>query len=165
MMKFFKNLNKTMSTKTIKLTDDAAKKLHKSSPEWKEILEENYGKDFFTPKKITDRVKSFDDACKIKGIEPESLFNKKDTKDEIAYKKIKVIAEVLNEGWTPDWSNSNQYKYTPYFKASGSGFSDCVYARWSTVTGVGSRLCYKSSELAIYAGKQFEDIYNDFLTL
>lgn len=29
----------------------------------------------------------------------------------------------------------------------------------------GSRLCYKSRELAEYAATQFADIYNDFLTI
>jgi hypothetical protein len=48
---------------------------------------------------------------------------------------------------------------------SGVGFSyvDCV--RWLTSSDVGSRLCFKSSELAEYAGKTFESIYKDFLTL
>ena len=30
---------------------------------------------------------------------------------------------------------------------------------------VGSRLCYKTRELATYAGRQFEGLYNDFLLI
>lgn len=114
---------------------------------------------------IKDRVKTFDDALRIS--KENFLTSSEPTKDEIAYRKLKIIAEVLNEGWKPDWSNCNEYKYYPYFEAkkSGFGFSGTYCAYWSTGTTVGSRLCFKTRELAIYAGKQFEDIYNDFLTL
>jgi hypothetical protein len=115
--------------------------------------------------KITERVKSFEDACAIKGISVSSVFYHTDTKDIIAYKKLVIIVSVLNEGWTPDWKDSNQYKYYPYFSmtSSGFGFSYTLYGTWSAATVVGSRLCFKSSELSEYAGKKFGGIYNDFL--
>ena len=70
------------------------------------------------PKDITKRVKTYADACAVLGIEPmnETVLAKLGfTKDEIAYRKLKTIAEALNEGWRPDWANSNEYKYWPWF--------------------------------------------------
>lgn len=57
------------------------------------------------PKDITKRVKTYADACAVLGIEPmnETVLAKLGfTKDEIAYRKLKTIAEALNEGWRPD---------------------------------------------------------------
>ena len=31
--------------------------------------------------------------------------------DEIARRKLETIAAALNEGWKPDWNNTDQYKY------------------------------------------------------
>lgn len=70
------------------------------------------------PKDITKRVKTYADACAVLGIEPmnETVLAKLGfTKDEIAYRKLKTIAEALNEGWRPDWANSNENKYWPWF--------------------------------------------------
>jgi hypothetical protein len=132
----------------------------------KKLLENLFGKEHFTPQKITDRVKTFDDACSIKGIKPESLFNPGDTPDEKAYKKLKLIVEVLNEGWRPDWTKSGEYKYYPWFDlSSGSGLSYYGCADVRSASPVGSRLVFKSKDLAIYAAKQFEEIYKDFFII
>ena len=125
----------------------------------------------FKPVLITDRVKTWADACEIKGIDPVKSLPFPSPADDIqealngTYQMF-IICEVLCQGWKPDFSNSNQYKYTPYFKwnTSGFGFSDTNYVSWDTISTVGSRLVYPSSDLAIYAGTQFIDIYNKFLT-
>ena len=119
------------------------------------------------PKSIMERVKTFEDICLIEGTTVADFQaqcdNKIDSKDERAYKKLKLIAKVLNEGWKPDWSNGNENKYYPYFRMSGFGFS-ATYCGWArTGTTGGSRLCFKTRELAEYAGKQFEMIYKDYL--
>ena len=81
-----------------------------------------------------------------------------------AHLKIQIIAKALNEGWYPNWNDTNEYKYYPWFKASpGVGFSFSDYDFALTRSTVGSRLCFKSRDLAEYAGKQFIDIYNQFL--
>ena len=48
---------------------------------------------------------------------------------------------------------------------SGSGFSyyDCVFTY--SRSSVGSRLVFKSRDLAKYAGQQFEDIYKGFFLI
>jgi hypothetical protein len=119
------------------------------------------------------KIKSFADACKalkIKTNLPDvSELAPKDRKSIIAHYKLTIIARALNAGWKPDWTNWNQYKYYPWFEykktKSGFGFSYSHYGSWFTVTFVGSRLCYSSRELAEYAGKIFESLYNDLFNI
>ncbi len=117
--------------------------------------------------KITDRIKTFDDACEVEGLDAVSLVKKwksqGDTADEIAYKKLKIIVKVLNEGWVPQMYNTSQYKYYSYFNLSGSGFAFHYTNDWSSDAGAGSRLCFRNSELAEYAGKIFISEYKEFL--
>lgn len=118
---------------------------------------------------IIERVKTFYDACKIVGLDKVQVGVAgldDDTNSIIAYTKLVIIAKALNEGWQPDWTDSNQRKYVPWFEQkSGFGLSYDGYVRWHTTTAVGSRLCFKTAELAKYAATQFADIYNDFLTI
>lgn len=122
------------------------------------------------PKDITKRVKTYADACAVLCIEPmnEDVFTKLGfTKDEIAYRKLKTIAEALNEGWRPNWADSNEYKYFPWLvynpSTAGFAYASTYFAAAYAHAHVGSRLCYKTRELATYAGRQFEGIYNDLL--
>lgn len=124
---------------------------------------------------ITDRVKTYEDACKVLGVEPINEQNAKAQgfrSDEIARRKLETIAAALNEGWKPDWNNTDQYKYYPYFyiqenaKGKGSAGLSCAdtgNAAASAAAGVGSRLCFYASRLARYAGNQFTDLYEQIL--
>lgn len=135
--------------------------------------------DFYTDEQeyeeITDRVKSYTDACNVLGIEP---MNEQDMKeqgyrpDEIARRKLETITEALNEGWKPDWNNTNEYKYYPYFyieenaKAQGAAGLSSAYtysAAAHTTANVGSRLCFHDRETARYAGRTFTELYEQFL--
>lgn len=152
---------------TLKISEAAAFNLYPTAaPEFKTMLEESFGKDFFS-RKITDRVKTFDDACQAlgKNVEEEVRAMIGLSIDESAYRKLKIIVEALNEGWKPDWTNGKWDKYYPWFNlSSGSGLRFFGYVDRASGSVVGSRLCYKSSELATYAGTQFIDIYSDFFT-
>lgn len=124
---------------------------------------------------ITDRVKTYEDACKVLGVEPINEQNAKAQgfrPDEIARRKLETIAAALNEGWKPDWNNTDQYKYYPYFyiqenaKGKGSAGLSCANthsAATVTVASLGSRLCFYASRLARYAGNQFTDLYEQIL--
>lgn len=149
---------------TLQLDKNKARSLYPSaSAEFKTMLEDTFGKEFFS-QKITDRVKTLNDACEVLGLNPSCVISSSDSKDEIAYKKLKVIIRALNEGWTPDWSNSNEYKYYPWFKMQG-GFV-LYYVDYNfAATDVGSRLCFKNEDLALYAVKQFSDLYKDYFTI
>lgn len=118
---------------------------------------------------ITERIKTFEDACRELGLTDVKLgiTGLDDDKDSIvAYTKLTIIARALNEGWKPDWSDSGQYKYVPWFEhKSGFGLSYGDCDSWYSFTLVGSRLCYKTGELAKYAATQFADLYKDFLSI
>lgn len=147
--------------KTIELNFKQAKELYPVSPKWfRHIFKANF------PSDVTDRIKTFEDACLELDVDPGANTFSIGTLDEVAYKKLKVVAQALNEGWKPNWKDSNERKWCPYFSlSSGFGFSDSVYGYICTVTGVGSRLCFKNEALARYAGTQFLELYKDFLTL
>ncbi len=153
---------------TLKIEKSTAKKLYLDVPKWfQEVLSDNFGKDFFS-KKITDRIKSFEDACIELKTTEEAVIKNYDTVDEIAYRKLKLIAKALNEGWEPNWNDSSESKWWPYFDwSSGSGFdfSFSYFDYGNAFTDVGSRLCFKTKELTQYAGTQFIEIYRDFLTI
>ena len=106
-----------------------------------------------------------------------------------AYLKLRIITEALNEGWKPQFTKGERRWYfwydlltkEQYDKLSAEdksrvlgrgGVSACAYfglvyagadyASSGTLSSFGSRLAFKSEELAAYAGKQFIDIYADF---
>lgn len=157
---------------TIKLSVSNARKMYPSAcPEIKTMLEDSFGKKIFS-EKIIDRIKTWEDAAEEMGIDPGtslpfpipvgSFQNAAN-----AFFKLDVIATVLLEGVVLDWTNSNQYKYYPWFNKykPGSGFSfDDSLCGWTfTRTLGGARLCLDTAEKAEYFGRQFIDIFNQFL--
>jgi hypothetical protein len=150
---------------------DAIKAYNNAEEKGKQLLEDLFGKDKFN-QKITDLVKSYEDACIVIGIDLDLGISCsksgvwKEIENIAAYAKLIVIAKALNEGWTPNWEDDSEYKYVPWFKhKSGVGLSFGGVDSWSAHTNIGSRLCFKTSELAEYAATQFADIYKDYLTI
>lgn len=140
--------------------------------EGKQVLSDLFGKQVALYDNITDRVKSFEDACQVLGIStnvPEVKgLPRKHQKAIIANYKLIIIAEALNEGWKPNWQDSDEYKYYPWFDMSnpaGVGYSYTNYTASITYANFGSRLCLKNRELAIYFGQTFTDLFNDSLLL
>lgn len=138
---------------------------------FKVMLEDKFGKENLY-QKVTDRIKTWHDAAKVKGIDPvDSLpfIKPLNTFQEAAnaFFMLDIIADVLNEGTVLDWANSNQKKWYAWFNnyQPGSGFSfyvtDCDWA--TTTSGGGARLCLHSQELAHYFGTQFLPLFNKFL--
>ena len=151
---------------TLKIKKATAIKIfNKASAEIKEILNETFGPECFSGK-IIDRVKTFEDACEIASVTAERIYNESDTQDEIAYKKLKFIIRVINEGWKPDWNNTSQRKWYPWFRlSSGFGFGGSDFIYDGADTSVGSRLCFETEEKSEYVAKQFIDLYETFLTI
>ena len=151
---------------------------------------------------VTERIKTFEDACNaLGGGHPfvKSLngyvnhIHEEDAPDSdiVAFLKLRIVAAALNEGWTPDWGNMDQRKWYPWFyilteqeyndleeeekcrvvgRASviADAYGGLVYADASSVssfsnTHSGSRLAFKSSELAEYCAKQFGELWAAFL--
>lgn len=77
--------------------------------------------------------------------------------------KINYISLALNEGWIPDFNDTSQRKYYPYFVFSAGGWSVFGAASWNAVAGVGSGFYYKDEKTALHAAKTFLEIYRDYL--
>lgn len=155
--------------KQLQLSDQKARSLYKSgSNEMKELLEENFGKDFFY-QSIMDRVKTYDDVCTELGEKPinESACEELGmNKNDIAYLKLTQIVRALNEGWVAKVYDGVK-RYYPWFRHNGSSagfrFDDSYYGCSNAHAGSGSRLCFKSKELSDYAGMQFLNIWKEFI--
>jgi hypothetical protein len=130
----------------------------------KELLAQLFGMDSISSN-VIDRVKTFEDACTEVGEDPENQKFHTGTPDEIAYNKLKVIIQALNECVELSFANKEQRKWYPWFEFVGSGFrfGGTGYAITYTYAIGGSRLCFHSEELAKYAGTQFIELYNQFL--
>ena len=161
--------NNQLKMKTLQITESNARKLYKdASPEFKTTLEDTFGKDFFS-QSITDRVKTYEDACAELG---EIPLNEAEclrlgfTKDEIVRRKLITIGRALNEGWVGD-IYSNDYRYYPYFSTGSSPSSFAFYGTGCAYVfaraGSGSRLSYKTRELAKYSGVQFLDLWRELI--
>ena len=156
--------------KTLQISEQKARELYKSgSGELRSILEESFGKDFFS-QKITDRVKTYEDACRELSMNPldeNKLMKLGLTKHDIAYQKLVTIAKSLNEGWVPDVCDNSVYRWYPWFVTNGSpssfAFDASCYGSAYADAGSGSRLCFKNKELSEYCGKQFIELWKQFI--
>lgn len=123
----------------------------------------------------------------------ESSFKEADNNLHLfAYARLVIIAEALNEGWNPKF-DGDECRYYPWFYiytkkeyeeldeddkkdcrvvgrsgnyASANGGVAYAYASSASSishTSSGSRLAFKTRELAEYCGKQFIDIWEKFL--
>lgn len=96
-----------------------------------------------------------------------SELNPKHIKALIAYNRLCTIAQAWNkaDGFEPDFSNTSQYKYFPWFVydngAAGFVFAGAYNAATSAPATFGSRLCFMTRERAEQFGKQFIDLWND----
>ena len=110
-------------------------------------------------------IKCYEDAVTICPVEKENTLYDTDSENISALKKLHHIIKVINNGWTPDWSSEDQYKYYPWFNVSpsGSGFSDSYYGFSYTDSGVSSRLLTDTREKALYLANQFRDLYSQYL--
>lgn len=156
------------------------------------LLVNIFGEDTFKPKDIRDRVKTFEDACTVLGIDPDE-WKKKHLmfdKDVLAYLKLRIITQALNEGWYPKFTEDER-RYYPWFyiltqeeyddlsaeekrrsgwrannSANAVGGLVYVYASFaasSSVSHYGARLANSNYDLAVYSGRQFIDIWADFV--
>ena len=84
----------------------------------------------------------------------------------VALNKLFTIADAWNkaDGFVPDFSNSRQYKYFPWFvyNKDAAGFVSAVTYHSATNTHAyfGSRLCFKTANRARQFGEKFADLYN-----
>ena len=114
------------------------------------------------------------------------------TQDIIAYLKLRIICAALNEGWKPTFSDG-ECRYYPWFDIynqneyeklnkddkkkcrvvgrssydayafGGVVFSSLNFSTSYSYSYHGSRIVFKTRELAEYCEKQFIDIWEDYL--
>lgn len=113
-----------------------------------------------------------------------------DSDDLIAFLKLRIVCAALNEGWEPKHTE-DEVRYYPWHwlytqdelkdmreeekinrcmlptgeyqtEYAGFGSASSNYAPSDADADVGSRLCLRSYELAVYCGKQFIKLWADF---
>ena len=100
-------------------------------------------------------ILSFDEVCEQLGVENNNHLS--------SFEKLKLISKVANQGWYPNWNNTNENKYFPYFEYKEGVFSFyTVYFNLATVS-VPSALLYQSNDLAYFMGAYYFDLYEDYL--
>lgn len=88
-----------------------------------------------------------------------------------ALNKLFTIAEAWNKAddFVPDFSNTNQYKYYPWFfydkDAAGFVVALTLNTASHTYVNFGSRLCFKTANRAHQFGKMFTDLFNEIFLL
>jgi hypothetical protein len=112
----------------------------------------------------------YQSACKVLGIKPIPELKYRTNLDDVsvdAYKRLIICIRAKNtidgKPWVPVY-DGNETHYWPYFRknTSGFGFSHAAYGHWLTRTDVGSRLEYRSRQLAEEGAREFESLYNDY---
>lgn len=154
---------------------------------------------------VTERIKTFEDACNELGENHPmvSAYNSLITranggqslvewmgKDVVAFLKLRIITEALNEGWHPKFTE-DEFRYYPWFyfyitegynnfsevvkircvgranyDANANGgpvFSNALYASSRPKPDNGVCFVFSNRDLAEYAGMQFIDIWTDFV--
>lgn len=154
--------------KTLKIEESTARRLYKTADnEFKALLEENFGKEFFN-RKITDEISNIYDVLGRLGktydeVVPWKNPKNKAQKSQNALALIQCITEVYNEGTVLDFNDRNQPKYYLWFekKAHGWVVDGCGCDFCCAYLGFG---CYfKSEALAKDAGDKFLSIFQDYL--
>lgn len=112
--------------------------------------------------------------------------------DVLAFLKLRIIVKALNEGWEPQFTE-DECRYYPWFilytreeynkldeeeksrvvyrssyfasAFGGVSFAYAYYDSSYSSANIGVRLAFKTSELAAYCGRQFLDIWADFVFL
>lgn len=158
--------------KQLQIDEQKARKLYKTAThEFKETLEDTFGKDFFTAP-VEDRINSFADALLETGRPkvPEFDCVPEDLRPffKATYRCV-VIAEAFNQGERFDIYNSKQERHYPYFENAGSasafGLDGTNYGSTHSYAGSGSRLSFLDAKRATIAGKKFKPEFRDMLSL
>lgn len=117
-------------------------------------------------------------------------YTEEENEDIIAYLKLRVVVAALNDGWKPEFTD-DEHRWYPWYRlytkeeidnlseedkeqvllwgGSATGGSPCglacavSYDAWSLSSAhFGSRLAFKSEDLADYAGKLFIELFATF---
>lgn len=86
------------------------------------------------------------------------------TPQQIAGLKLEYCIKAINEGWRPDWSNKNQYKYYNWFEFKNGGwFLFSAGGGDFTYSICGFAFYYQTKEKAEFGAKNFMQYYKIWL--
>lgn len=123
---------------------------------------------------IREQVTSYQAAAVICNLTDKEIAS------DAAFVKLCRIAKALNEGWVPDWNDWSKRKYWIYsnyiysvffggYADSGStagfGCSTTGNAPSNLYAYIGSRLCFKSADLANHVISTFPELLKDLFMI
>ena len=76
--------------------------------------------------------------------------------------ELMMVNRAINEGWTPNWQDSDEEKHYPWWYVGGSGFSldDVLFV--NSHSYVGPRLVFRDRARAAHAAAFFVDLYRAY---
>jgi hypothetical protein len=106
-----------------------------------------------------DDITSYEIACEILGEDPI------DVRIDDRLRKIIKAANYISNGnkqWTPDFSNTSQHKYSPYFEKLGSGGWSVNYCYYYSLLGFG--FYFQNKDVCLKIANRFLPLYVKYLT-
>ncbi|MES2287535.1 MAG: hypothetical protein V4547_17705 [Bacteroidota bacterium] len=162
-------------SKTLKLDLDTAKRLYPNSqPEFKELLEQNFGKEAFKPIPIEERIADYDDVCEILGVDSDDKtikievpgFDKGQLDNVLAFIKKMRVVEAYNGQKRCNRGDKRWYNWYT-LKSGGSGlvFGHSHYYVDHARTGSAARLAFLSEHHLRDARSKFHYIDEQLIDL
>lgn len=142
-------IDKGNAIAAFKVADEPTKKVLKALLGEKNLYE-----------KITERVKTLEDACEVLGKDYSTIYGDETDPIERAEIAIKTFAEALREG--KPYSKCHIYPF--FYRSSSGGFSYLGYDDVGDCSIVGARLKVDTAEKAKHMGNCLLDFYKTYIT-
>lgn len=162
-------------SKTLKLDADTAKRLYPTaSAEFKELLEQNFGKEFFKPVPIEERIEDYDDVCEILGVDSDDKtikievpgFDKGQLDNVLAFIKKMRVVEAYNGQKRCNRGDKRWYNwYTLKTGGSGLVFNGSFCLADYAFTSFAARLAFLSEHHLRDARSKFHYIDEQLIDL
>ena len=142
-----------------KEAQDQLNNLQKEVDKLKKIIE--------TPEFNWKQVRGFESACELNNQSAYTIEkrwkNAELTNYQIEHLKLEYCIKTINEGWTPNWNNSNEYKWYNWLEKKSSGCVGCLSSYLFSDSYMGFSLYYETEEKAKHGIKYFLNYYNSIL--
>lgn len=140
-----------------------------SKEQFASAMKKAFGEDAFKPQPVTERIKTFEDACRELGEDNplvsqyeqiEAAFRgDKYAADFVAYLKLRIITAALNEGWEPQFVKGERRWYfwydlitkEQYDKLSDEDKRRCVLRSGSSSNANSGLVCAYASHASSYS--------------
>lgn len=117
---------------------------------------------------LQDNVVTYEDVCYELNIpvtdDRDFIYFPEEQRGKLkATTQLLNIVKLFNQGWVPNFDNTSEYKYLPYFVKNSGGWafgSSIVFAGRSYCS---AGLYYKSRELSDFCANRFLSIYLNYI--